>query len=289
MPVTTRSQSKKIVHEFKNSTSVTQLFMCDKPKPMSMLEFTEVFITKLKHSEHLKNTYIDYKQKAALATNKYTENQYLKRYKHYYFKNLSHITDMFRYLDEHFDILVETPVSTQKLIDTIVTKCPDLEAGMEMYSPSVRTEEEEKIFNTLKTQLQKTKAMFEPYISSKKEPRYPKRSIKPVNYTGMDTIEPEDKYDGITNIWADQTIYWDSDYVDEDEDDDKDDDTKEYTNDDNEDKEEFEDYDSNGEDAYSVYSDQREDCFDKVEEEEDEEEDFIIEKVNDRHIRFVYK
>jgi hypothetical protein len=148
------------------------------------------------------------------------------------------------------------------------------------------------IFITQKFMCDKPK----PYISSKKEPRYPKRSIKPVDYTGMDTIEPEDKYDGITNIWADQTIYWDSDYLDEDEtedeDDDKDDDTKEYTNDDNEDKEEFEDYDSNGEDAYSVYSDQREDCFDKVEDdkdEEDEEEDFIIEKVNDRHIRFVYK
>jgi hypothetical protein len=39
----------------------------------------------------------------------------------------------------------------------------------------------------------------------------------------MDTIEPESKYDGITDIWMDTTIHYDPDYVpSEDEDDDDD-------------------------------------------------------------------
>jgi hypothetical protein len=43
--------------------------------------------------------------------------------------------------------------------------------------------------------------------------RYPKRNIVRVDYTGMDTIEPYGEDDGITNIWADETIREDPDYV----------------------------------------------------------------------------
>ena len=40
----------------------------------------------------------------------------------------------------------------------------------------------------------------------------PRRLIPRVNYTGMDCIEPESEYDGITDIWADNSKYVDSDY-----------------------------------------------------------------------------
>lgn len=40
----------------------------------------------------------------------------------------------------------------------------------------------------------------------------PRRNIKRVDYTGMDTIEPESEYDGITDIWADLTLSEDPDY-----------------------------------------------------------------------------
>ena len=39
--------------------------------------------------------------------------------------------------------------------------------------------------------------------------RRSRRKRKHVDYTGMDTIEPLNEYDGITNIWADETIYED--------------------------------------------------------------------------------
>jgi len=57
----------------------------------------------------------------------------------------------------------------------------------------------------------------------------PRRNIKRVNYTGMDTIEPESEYDGITNIWTDLyiwtdlSIYKDPDYVFEEDEDDSED------------------------------------------------------------------
>jgi hypothetical protein len=47
------------------------------------------------------------------------------------------------------------------------------------------------------------------------------RNIPRVNYTGMDTIEPVDEFDGITDIWFDTTIEEDSDYEYEEEEDDE--------------------------------------------------------------------
>jgi uncharacterized FlaG/YvyC family protein len=34
----------------------------------------------------------------------------------------------------------------------------------------------------------------------------------PTSYVGMDSIEPEDEYDGITDIWYDNSVNYDSDY-----------------------------------------------------------------------------
>ena len=43
----------------------------------------------------------------------------------------------------------------------------------------------------------------------------PRRNVPKVDYTGMDCIEPLNEYDGITNIWEDKSIAYDSDYVEE--------------------------------------------------------------------------
>lgn len=55
----------------------------------------------------------------------------------------------------------------------------------------------------------------------------PRRNVPVVDYTGMDTVEPWCEYDGITNIWADETIDYDSDYVPEDDCEEEDDDDDE--------------------------------------------------------------
>jgi hypothetical protein len=46
-----------------------------------------------------------------------------------------------------------------------------------------------------------------------------KKRCRSVDYTGMDTIEPYDEYDGITDIWYDLSIWYDSDYDPENEED----------------------------------------------------------------------
>lgn len=49
----------------------------------------------------------------------------------------------------------------------------------------------------------------------------PRRNIQRINYAGMDTIEPESGFDGITDIWFDESQFYDTDYVfEEDEEDD---------------------------------------------------------------------
>ena len=50
-------------------------------------------------------------------------------------------------------------------------------------------------------------------IKGKSASSRPRRNVPIVDYTGMDTIEPECEFDGITNIWADETIYEDPDYI----------------------------------------------------------------------------
>lgn len=54
--------------------------------------------------------------------------------------------------------------------------------------------------------------ILEPLMNAKNGLRRSPRKYKKVDYTGMDTIEPESKYDGITDIWKDETIYEDPDY-----------------------------------------------------------------------------
>lgn len=68
----------------------------------------------------------------------------------------------------------------------------------------------------------------------------PKRNIPVVDYTGMDTIEPESKFDGMTDIWYDESIHFDSDYEFQ-EDDDEDDELDSCV--DEEENEDYEDVD----------------------------------------------
>ena len=53
------------------------------------------------------------------------------------------------------------------------------------------------------------------------ESQRPRRYIQRVDYTGMDSIEPESELDGITNIWEDLTIKEDPDYEFEEDHDDE--------------------------------------------------------------------
>lgn len=60
-------------------------------------------------------------------------------------------------------------------------------------------------------------------FESLKPRRNPRRNIKQVDYTGMDTIEPYDEFDGITDIWYDESISYDPDYEPSEDEEDEDD------------------------------------------------------------------
>jgi hypothetical protein len=71
-------------------------------------------------------------------------------------------------------------------------------------------------YHALLSELNLAAKTLAPYCSKSITSR-PRRNIPRINYTGMDTIEPESEYDGITDIWADETISYDPDYVFEEE------------------------------------------------------------------------
>jgi hypothetical protein len=88
-----------------------------------------------------------------------------------------------------------------------------------------KTKEEKAIVAALIYTLQDVEKMIIPFLSSE----YPiKRLRRFVDYTGMDTIEPYDEYDGITDIWYDESVWYDSDYNPEDDEDDEDDELDRY-------------------------------------------------------------
>ena len=119
----------------------------------------------------------------------------------------------------------------------------------------------------------------------------PKRNIPVVDYTGMDTIEPESEDDGITNIWYDNSIHYDSDYEfeeDDDEDDELDSWVDEDSNDDDSeynlsDDEEFEDDHVLDfcDDDYAEESEEDDDDYEDEDEYSQEDSEFMDEYNND--------
>jgi hypothetical protein len=80
----------------------------------------------------------------------------------------------------------------------------------------------DRFINQAMREIEKHSAMnnnviSQPFNEMKKESviSRPRRNIPRVSYVGMDTLEPESEFDGITDIWADPTIDEDPDYVPE--------------------------------------------------------------------------
>ena len=312
MPAITRSQSKNI-----NSINVPQdesKFFNKlknmlpnakpnaKPKPINTYDrnkasFVLYFKKMIAYSRFYNHNAS--KIKHNLNKTKIDENKkpyFIARHKHFYYENVRIVTEiLYSILDWLDGFLVVNGVvqnsTTQLLIDTVYSRILEFETQING-APENPTKEEAHIMNTFVNQLQETKEALNPYISQKQEfARRSNRNIKKVCYMWMDTIEPEDEFDGITNIWEDITIYEDPDYDPsaEEEDEEEEEDVEEDAEEDAEEEaeEEFDDTESDGdEDAYSVYSEEPENN-DEADEEDEEYEDFVIERVSSNHIRFL--
>ena len=129
--------------------------------------------------------------------------------------------------------------------------------------------------------------MIIPYLEEPKKPR----RCPVVIYTGMDTIEPYCEYDGITDIWYDESISYDANY------DPLNEEAILQRVEDDEDDENFDKYVvyEDVSDSDSEYSDKDEDYLDEVEngdedyvdEAEDEDEDEYEEDENEIYEKLI--
>lgn len=101
----------------------------------------------------------------------------------------------------------------------------------------------------------------------------PKRNIPRVDYTGMDTIEPESKFDGMTDIWYDESIHFDDDYIPNDEEEDDEDDESDLCTEDNDDDVDCGDVDDNADEQFvSDYYNDPDYCPNQESENDDDSE-----------------
>ena len=147
-----------------------------------------------------------------------------------YFENLRILTELYYYIYESFDTvlivngIVRSP-NDQRLINIMCLKGVDLSTKVKDHKLTIYkevTSEELYIMDCFLEQVKQTLTKLELYVKEK-------RNKKVVDYTGMDTIEPLDEYDQVTNIWADETIDEDPDYEYETDEDDEDEDDEDET------------------------------------------------------------
>ena len=189
-----------------------------------------------------------------------------------YYNSLRIVIEMFYNINEYLpELNREEDYVSNKIAKATYNKIQDLYKSIHDMETLLhpKTDEEYEIIRSIVQVLEDTEKTVIQYLPTEKLlplllPNK-KRNRKPVDYTGMDTIEPYDEYDAITDIWYDKSLAYDSDYVpEEDEEDDDDDDDEELEDEELED-EELEDEELEDEDNYS-------ESEDYVDEEEDEEE-----------------
>ena len=239
MPAITRSQSRKqsineasyFINEALNQTKTIPK---DK-ETQDKATFTAYLKNMLAISAHYSGNVKSYKSMINNPHYRNLKEYNIENYKYFYYENARVITEIYYTIVDWFDLVfvingkVRSP-SIQKMINVTYKKSFELENDIPN-GPENPTEEEKHIVNILLNQLKETRALVEPYVTDKNVTqkktnlRRSSRNIKKVDYTGMDTIEPESEYDGFTNIYADETIYEDPDYQPfEDEEDEEDED-----------------------------------------------------------------
>ena len=105
-------------------------------------------------------------------------------------------------------------------------KQAEMEAKKQARQAQKEAKEAEKAQKLREKEIQREMRMLErqrevPEIKiegEEEESERPRRNIPIVDYTGMDSVEPEDEFDGITDIWFDHSIDYDPDYVPEEDD-----------------------------------------------------------------------
>lgn len=235
MPVVTRNQSKMMNVKKANvppSLILPQLAgLPQSPEPKVIMDTPKPHVSK----NNLRLWFVNYTQQRLADVDKFNnKKREIKGFKTWgndeknfelrktHFDCLRCVTEMYANINEYLPELVETyPDSFKKFVDVVYKKIQEIYCQLysmeSLYKPV--TYEEFQITKSLVHTLEAAEKMVIPYLSSECST---KRKRTPVDYTGMDAIEPESEYDGITNIWYDNSIWYDSDYDPEEEEEDDD-------------------------------------------------------------------
>ena len=135
-------------------------------------------------------------------------------------RRISIIRRMYKFINTFLPMLLN--IDTKKYIKftcIMYEKMISLEADIKTLQEFISSHDKHLATNLFSV-FSRTRQLFEPYISAEKNNARKNtyntrrlRNIPPVNYRGMDTIEPECEFDGITDIWFDTTIHEDPDYT----------------------------------------------------------------------------
>lgn len=236
MPAITRSQSRKqSINVPQNETQFFSRLNKLLPEKINSIKQSQLDTSTLGFFKYLKKMIQkceDFQNESELiilsiAETKLKNVQKLfKKHREIFYNKLRVITEIYYNILDWFDtiLVVDGVVKYQNLINAFYKKYVELKPEIIAEMEEIKTKEEKHIFKICLDQLQETSALLEPYVSDNIKTYKPeittgrlKRNQKIVDYTGMDTIEPLNKYDTITNIWEDTTIYEDPDYQPSDE------------------------------------------------------------------------
>jgi hypothetical protein len=164
---------------------------------------------------------------------------------------ITNIINFFKYVNENISNFIEKNPYWMKFIGMIYKKSlqiiHEIQAGMCVNC-------DKKLVKKFLQECNKTKNMasniikndsyiilddieYDSFVDEQRETSRPRRNIARVDYTGMDTIEPECEFDEITDIWADLTIQEDPDYEFEEDEDNEEEDDEDDEDDEEEDEE----------------------------------------------------
>jgi hypothetical protein len=140
------------------------------------------------------------------------------------FEIIRYVIEMFANITAYLPELIGICPTFHKFACGVYTKIRELYTQLYDLEDVCKpvTDEEHQLIKILVHTLDAAEKMVIPYVSSECSI---KRKRTPVDYTGMDTIEPECDSDAIAALWyLVDSIWYDSDYETEDEEEDDDDD-----------------------------------------------------------------
>lgn len=152
-----------------------------------------------------------------------------------YYDNIRNATEIMYFIEQYLPDVYSMSSRMPRFVEVVYNKIQEfyytVRSGSITYN-QITIDEYNCISSLLKT-LQDCEKIVIPFLRSD----FPVKRMRTfVDYAGMDTIEPENEYNAITDIWADVTLkedldYEPSEYEDEDDEDDEDyvpDDDKSY-------------------------------------------------------------